>query len=582
MIAYMNNYIINIVDRMQNISYIIDDDFVKDNDNFEGFYCDDNIIILLDGYIIMEGRHVKFNEIIDSFLNFSNTNNFIEKFNINISGDFCLCIVLKKESKVLLFRDPMGHKVCYFYLEKESLYLTNDSTLLYSLITEKKADLSYIYKYLSYQTPGYMEYTRLPIQNCYRCLAGHYLLFELDFQNHISYIQKRYFNVNDININYEATQEDTKRIFKEAVYTSFENSKFLLSHDALVSVSGGLDSTLICSVLQDLGLKNNVNYFSYSIWDDENGFSEDKYLKILENEFDIKINRFYLYDKVPSLFRYDKWNEIIEGEPGSISSISNMNTIALKTFELNSNKIVFGYVESLFRNVNDYIVKFKEFTNLPAFIKLKHHKHYTQKHRYEINLKLLNSFAENCCDNTISKIYDDNNIASSQLHDIYINSSTNSLHSKLNASSIQEIKYENILSPNYECLANFRYALNGINSITPLHNTNLLKFAISTPSFQFYGDPKYYIKNINNLPKDIIYRPKISASTNHIFKSSILLAAKYMNESLHIEQCINMQNFRDLCQRIVCGTFTGSDFRRFFSIISLEKFITTFSIKIDL
>lgn len=57
---------------------------------------------------------------------------------------------------------------------------------------------------------------------------------------------------------------------------------------------------------------------------------------------------------------------------------------------------------------------------------------------------------------------------------------------------------------NSECLANYRYQKSGINIISPLHNTNLLKFAISTNSYMYYNDPKHFLKNMNGIPKEII------------------------------------------------------------------------------
>ena len=356
----------------------------------------------------------------------------------------------RKESKVLVFRDPMGHKVCYFCVDKEIVYFTNDSSYLYSLPIDKKADLNYIYKYLFYQTPGYMEYTSLPIQNCYRCLAGHYLLFELNPEGCISYKQKSYFNVNHIRVNYEATEEETMQFFKEAVYASFEDSSFLLSQGGAVAVSGGLDSTFICSVLQNMGLKSRVNYFSHSIWEDERGYSEDRYLDILESKFNIKVNRFCLYEKIPSLFREDAWGDILDGEPGSLSSIRNFNTIISKVFELNTNRVVFGYTESLYRNVGDSVVTYKEFLGLPNVLKLKYYQHYKQCCRNVTRPRLLSWAANNCCDNAINRNYDKSSVISSRLHDIYIASNSTPLFAKMGVHSIQEVKYENILSPNYE------------------------------------------------------------------------------------------------------------------------------------
>ena len=579
----MKSYILKIDKRLTNImSTIQDSNTVASDSSLEGYnyYEDDNIFVFLDGHIFSDDKKLTFDKLVETIRSPGFEQQISKSSNINISGDFCLCIVLKKESKTLLFRDPMGHKVAYYYYEQDILYISNDGNKLYSLLPRKYANLTYIFKYLLYQTPGYMEHMETPVQACFKCLAGHYASFQVSSNNEIYGYQKKYYDINDIAVNYDITENEAISFFEESIYKSFSEYRQFLSEGAALGISGGLDSTLLCSFIKRIGLKETIKYFNYSIQDDESGFSEDRYIGIVRDTFGIDINRFLFEEKVPTLFNGNR--SILEAEPGSLSSHNNMRLILEKINEIGCNKIIFGYVESIFRNTNDLVIKMKEYNELPLLLQIKHSKHY-EKNKYRIlQDRLLHSLPENCSARVTGFCYDHASILSHNLHSYYAGNCKGTLYDKFCSNSIQEMKYENIMSPNYECLANFQYSLWGIGSICPLHSTHMLKFAISTPSFLFHGDPKYFIKKHTGLPPELLKRPKISVSTSNVYKGAIPFAAKYLHSPMALEECINIDNFRQLCQRILLGTFSGFDFRRFYSVVSLENFILENNLSINL
>ena len=554
------------------------------NFNIKGYcgYCDEKYFIFMDGYMFIKDKFIEFNSIINMLNQIGDINNFLKIFDLSISGDFCLIILNKATNELFIARDPMGHTICYLYSNEEYIHISNNASILYTLKNHHEINLRYVYKYLSHQTPGFMEDIDLPIHGFVRCLPGHYIYKVLRNKLDKNLRQHQYYDVSNINVKYDVSEEEAISLFMEELDASFKKSPFLALDDVYVTLSGGLDSTVICNQIYNMGIPNKFHYLTFRGDGDER---DEKYIVHVENYYNLSSERIFMKKEIPTLFEdfYTKKKlSKKDEEPGSLMSIKNADTVYRYILDAGCSNIVLGNVESLYRNVFDSVVKVKEYNELSFFEKVRLSKHYS---KIDIKETIKSSEAKSIGSwvwDTVDSEYNPNALYSNLLYEFINQFYYKNSYEELLKKSIQQIKYENILSPNSESLINFRYAQKGIRSFTPLHSSNFLNFAISMPSFIYKNDIKYFLKKVVGLSNEIISRPKISSAHSEIIKKAIPIASFYLKNRLEIEKLINLQLFLEICRRIISGNMQTQDLRYFFSIISLENFIINNDIKIKI
>ena len=331
-----------------------------------------------------------------------------------------------------------------------------------------------------------------------------------------------------------------------------------------------------------MGISNKFRYLTFRGDGDER---DEKYIVHVENYYNLSSERISIKNEIPTLFEDFYTKKMLsknDEEPGSLMSIKNSDIVYKYILESGHSNIVLGNVESLYRNVFDSIVKVKEYNELSFFEKLRFNKYYCKSDIKETIKSYETKYIGTWAWDIIDTEYNPNSLYSNILYEYIKPFYCKNSYEELLKKTIQQIKYENILSPNSESLINFRYAEKGIRSFTPLHSTNFLNFAISMPSFIYKNDIKYFLKKVAGLSNEIINRPKISSAHSEIIKKSIPIASFYLKNSLEIEKLINLEVFLEICKRIISGEMNGKDMRHFFSIISLENFIINNNIKIEL
>jgi asparagine synthase (glutamine-hydrolysing) len=214
-------------------------------------------------------------------------------------GFWAIVIYDEISEEVICFTDPLGKKQLYYNeigeICSEVKGLINDkSSINYEFISSVK-------KF------GYNHNNQTAYNGVYRILPNNIYSWDLRHPNHqevsISY-NRDLKNKIDIPGSYE---ERTKWL-RDSLVNSTRRRLISKNYPISVLLSGGLDSTIITSILENIGAK--VNYFTI-----ENG-EDDEYVKECEKFFGINVTRlkysmdllFGEYsDEIQGIYR--KWNE---------------------------------------------------------------------------------------------------------------------------------------------------------------------------------------------------------------------------------------------------------------------------------
>ncbi|MEO7047378.1 MAG: asparagine synthase (glutamine-hydrolyzing) [Ferruginibacter sp.] len=197
-----------------------------------------------------------------------------------LDGMFSFVIYDNVKQELFAARDRFGEKP-FFYSYEPGRYLIFGSEMkaLWAAGIEKKINNTMLYNYLSY---GYLDnpenLSETFYSNCTRLEHSHYLKFSLvDFK--ISAFHK-YYRINPDIQDTAISEPDAEERFKELFYTSVKRR---LRSDVAVgsSLSGGLDSSLIVCIIDELkkGTRQVQKTFSACFPSYEK--NEEKFIKMV-------------------------------------------------------------------------------------------------------------------------------------------------------------------------------------------------------------------------------------------------------------------------------------------------------------
>ena len=183
----------------------------------------------------------------------------------HFDGMFAFCIWDSIEQKLFLCRDRFGAKPLYYYFDGDIFLFASELKAFFSYPKLKKKinkqSLSY---FLSY---GYIPAPHCILESCYKLESGCFLWVDrnANLQKHCYYNPRDFF----------AQKQDFNEVeFKERLYTSVER-RMVSDVPVGVLLSGGVDSSLVCAVLKDLG----YTFETFTMGFKEASFNEGKYAK---------------------------------------------------------------------------------------------------------------------------------------------------------------------------------------------------------------------------------------------------------------------------------------------------------------
>ena len=177
-----------------------------------------------------------------------------------LDGMFSFVLYDSKENLIFCARDRFGEKPFFYSYEKGAHFLFgSEMKCLWEGGVPKEVNNRMLFNYLSY---GYIEnpedLSETFYNNCIRLPQAHYLTFSLATLE-INII--KYYDIDWKNVDHTITVAQAKEKFHELLYTSVNRR---LRSDVAVgsSLSGGLDSSLIVCIIDELrkgnGLKQNT------------------------------------------------------------------------------------------------------------------------------------------------------------------------------------------------------------------------------------------------------------------------------------------------------------------------------------
>ena len=175
--------------------------------------------------------------------------------------------------KLYFFRDRIGEKPLYYaFIDDEFIFSSELKSFSVFKNSISQVNKSAIYEYLLYQ---YFIEPNTPFEEIKKIPAGNYLKINIKT---LKFILKEYWSIDKIEPikSIKPFEEIKKRITESILLCSNCNDK-----PVSVSLSGGVDSSLICSILK----KNDINFNAYTAgYNEFTKNDERKYARIFSQK----------------------------------------------------------------------------------------------------------------------------------------------------------------------------------------------------------------------------------------------------------------------------------------------------------
>ena len=253
-----------------------------------------------------------------------------------LQGMFAFAFYDKVTNSLVIARDKLGKKPLYYSRQQEKFYWSSSLEIIANLTNEKyiRSD-----SHLDYLSLGYQLDPKTGYENIYALLPGHYIQVE----NGMSFVGPKRFHT-----------ETTKRMPENSIRSALWNAIQVRTeghNDIAISLSGGVDSTLIALGLKDLGVRATA--FS-AFWSnsDKDRYNSDKehakdIAKNLGHEFvEVDISKNFKLEN--TLRSYLIAMEEPNNNPSGLSTLTLYKTIAENEIKLlltgdGSDEIFGGY-----------------------------------------------------------------------------------------------------------------------------------------------------------------------------------------------------------------------------------------------
>ncbi len=195
-----------------------------------------------------------------------------------LEGMFSFCIYNKANRTIFVARDRYGIKPLFYFKDKNKFIISSEKKAIFDLGVKKKLNLPSI---LNFIYRGVYQHSKQTFfDGIYNIEPG---MFATIKNGNISL--KKWFNFEyDINnkIKYYDARDQLDYLIKKSIRLSLRSDK-----NIAVSVSGGIDSSMIINKLIEENLGSNISHLSHWTCDDEN--DEKYYANLLAKSYQRKI-----------------------------------------------------------------------------------------------------------------------------------------------------------------------------------------------------------------------------------------------------------------------------------------------------
>jgi len=164
----------------------------------------------------------------------------IEKTLEKLIGMFAIALFDKEKEKLYLMRDRVGIKQLYWTYQNKEFAFSSELKGFASHLKEKKSDKSLI-QFMSF---GYMPSDRSYYENIFKLKPAHYLVFDGESIKVSCYWHLPH---KKLDISYEEAVDRGESLIRSSI-----NHRLLADLEVGSFLSGGVDSSLVSAIMQDL------------------------------------------------------------------------------------------------------------------------------------------------------------------------------------------------------------------------------------------------------------------------------------------------------------------------------------------
>ncbi|MFA6980256.1 MAG: asparagine synthase-related protein [Ignavibacteriaceae bacterium] len=232
------------------------------------FFEDEELIVLVDGYILNFGDLTNSTSSSSRFLTIKNLYiKYGSRIPNELRGEFSLFIYDKTKKEFFIFTDQTSSKPLFYVKVRNMVFVSSQIYVLVEMLNKMAVKLS-LNLFSSYQllTFGYMIHDYTLFDEIKKISAGNYL----HIYGNSSTIEN-YHNFSDESLTLDSKEKIIDEIYYRLKYaTSMQLKKddeYRTNH--LITLSGGLDSRVVTYLAAELGYKVECLTFSESDYDDE-------------------------------------------------------------------------------------------------------------------------------------------------------------------------------------------------------------------------------------------------------------------------------------------------------------------------
>lgn len=188
---------------------------------------------------------------------------YIEKYGlkalVDINGDFAGAIYDKKESKITLFRDHMGIRPLFYYVDDSKLVFSTD---IRGIIAVPQANADVSKEWIFKTACGFVvtDREKTEFENIFCVSPGGYINFQFE-DGSVVVDKKKYWEIGIKKIRFSSENEYKDRL-RELITDSIKRRLDVIPGLVGAELSGGLDSGVIDILINRLG--RDAIYFSWS------------------------------------------------------------------------------------------------------------------------------------------------------------------------------------------------------------------------------------------------------------------------------------------------------------------------------
>ncbi|MBU4298776.1 asparagine synthase (glutamine-hydrolyzing) [Patescibacteria group bacterium] len=226
-----------------------------------------------------------------------------ENFVDYIEGEFAIAIWDSSKKKLLIYRDRFGVKPIYYLFNSKTFYFSSDFTSLAAeFLSNKTLDIEALNHFIIFR---YVPTPATLFQGIRKIPPGHYLKMENESIKLFKYYSLFY---KTKKINEASAIQRVREKTSEAI-----QSRLMSDAPLGVFLSGGLDSSIIVSVMHNLGLKN-IKTYSIGFKDEKNEISNEfEFSDTVAKQFNTDHKKIIISEK--DFYNcFDEWLEAM-GEP---------------------------------------------------------------------------------------------------------------------------------------------------------------------------------------------------------------------------------------------------------------------------